>query len=309
MNHSWRAIQRVGENMGLTKKKLDTYLKVATDVHEEKLQSASDRYDLDSDYFDFLREQVFNDERIISVLRDFDISSEYLEEMQSAELDVSSVFREYWKVNYGLDELVDLVFILKFFNDYSQISGDTFVSHDRIQYLAYLTNNRLTKREDYSAAPQKTDLGMLERTGYRYTFRKADNRIYSSRLSQDLNRLVASELLDEVVNDEINPNEHKPFSLSLGPAGEFITTRYSRKFRQMNSIGSPLLREWNSCQKEIIRKWRDAPLEDLESYVFKLNSFDQKRNGSVLLTGRTRLFDNQDEIISDIIQGVQKAHV
>ncbi|MFC6733054.1 hypothetical protein [Haladaptatus sp. GCM10025893] len=199
--------------------------------------------------------------------------------------------------------------LLKLIADYQSRTGENSVSRDRIQYLTYLTNDVLSGREDHSIKPQKTTLGMLERTGYRYTFRKRDSTVHSSRLSQDRNRLIASKIFDERVDESIDPNVQQPFNLSLGFSGEFIATRYRDNLNKIDTAESVLLREWALCQKRVLQKWSGEPISELESRVKSMNSFDENRNGSVLLTGRTRIFSLDSEgLVMDVFNGVKRAN-
>ncbi|WP_435334756.1 hypothetical protein [Haloarchaeobius sp. TZWWS8] len=309
MIHAWRAIQRVGEDLDLSGDVLDAYLKVASEVHDEMLDEYEEAYDLDSEYFEFLNNEVLSDDRVLAIISETDVPKECVSRMRNSEFDIESSFRESWKVRHRLDEIVDLVMLLKLIADYQSQTGEESVSRDRIQYLSYLTNDVLSDREDHSIKPQKTTLGMLERTGYRYTFRKRDSTVHSSRLSQDRNRLIASELLDEHVDESIDPNEQQPFRLSLGLSGEFIVTRYRDNFRRIDTAESILLREWALCQKKVLQEWAGEPISELERHVKSLNSFDENRNGSVLLTGRTRIFSLDSEgPVMDLFNGVKRAN-
>ena len=309
MNHAWRAIHRVGENLTLSESEYDEFLEVATEVYQRKLQTASKEYDMDEEYFKFLSEQVFNHDAIIRLINDTAVPEPIISQLENSEFDIAATFEEYTKLDYSLDELVDLIMVLKFFVDYRSITGEESVSRTKLQYLLYLTNDRLSNQEDRSLKVQKTDLGMLERTGYRYTFRKVNNSIKSSRLAQDRNRLIASNLLDETVDEGQNPNAYEPFDLSLGSAGEFLTTRYKNDLTSSN-MSSLLLREWSIIQKTIIREWGNKSVAAIENEIVSINSYEQKQNGSVLLTGRTRLFDeDEQEVFEGIMAEVQRAHV
>jgi len=309
MNHVWRAIHRVGENLGLSGSEYDQFLEVTTEVYQQKLQAASGDYDLDEEYFEFLSKEVFNDSAVIGLISNTTVPKSAVRQLERSDFDIAATFEEYTKLEYSLDELVDLIMILKFFVDYRSITGEKSVSRTKLQYLLYLTNDRLSGQEDNSLKVQKTDLGMLERTGYRYTFRKVDNGIKSSRLIHDRSRLIASNLLDESVNEEQNPNEYEPFDLSLGSAGEFLTSKYKDSITSTN-MRSILLSEWAISQKEMIREWGREPVTAIEDEIVNLNSYNQKQNRSVLLTGRTRIFDeDEQEVFEGIMEEVQRANV
>lgn len=309
MNRGWRAIQRVGEEIDISSEYFDKYLQIATEVHEEKLEQVCEQYDLDREYFEFLNKEVFNDERIIAVISNSNASKTVLKDFRESEFDISSAFRSFWRIEYGLDELVDLIMLLKLLIDYESMTGSSDISRTRMQYLAYLTNDALSKQTDSSIRTQKTDLGMLEHTGYRYMFRKRNEKVHSGRLSEDRNRLIASKLFDECVDSSIDSDSYEPFRLSLGSSGEHIAARYDKDMSNIDRAESDLLREWAICQKEILREWGNTSLDELNQHVVNINSFGQRRNGSVLLTGRARFFSLEKEsIVGDLIKGVQRAN-
>lgn len=309
MNHAWRALHRVGENLGLSDDKYDEFLEVTTKVYQQKLRTASESYNLDEEYFEFLSEQVFNDSDVIDLISNTTVPERTVNQLKNSEFDIAATFEEYTKLDYSLDELVDLIMVLKFFQDYSRITGQNEISRTKLQYLLYLTNNRLSNQEAHSLKTQKTELGMLERTGYRYTFRKVDRGIKSSRLSQDRNRLIASNLLEEAVDEDQNPNEREPYDLSLGSAGEFLIEKYNSSLTSTN-MRSILLSEWAISQKETIRNWGRKPVATIEEHIVSLNSYSEKLYGGVLLTGRTRIFDeDEQEMFEGIMAEVQRANV
>jgi hypothetical protein len=309
MNHAWRAIHRVGEELSLSESEYNHFLEVATEVYNTKLETASEDYDLDQEYFNFLSYEVFNDESVIELVSDTAVPEYIIRQLENSEFDIESSFVEYTKLDHSLDELVDSVMLLKLFIDYEGVTGTDSLSRTKLQYLLYLINNHLSDQQDPSLKIQKTDLGMLERTGYRYTFRKMNRGVKSSRLADEVNRLIAYNLIDEKVGEQEPTNSHSQFDLSLGKAGEYLTTEHNESLKLAN-MDSVLLEEWAICQKDIIREWGRKSVDEIENHIIKLNSYDQKPNGTVLLTGRAQIFDeDEQEVFENIMTEVKKANV
>jgi len=310
MNYDWRSIHRVGQQLGLSDDEFERFLEVALEVHEDKLDEAGHLYSLDDEYFDFLNNEVFSDDAVLKELAQYEVAESSLKEFRNSNFDIKSAFREYSKFEYGLDEIADIAMIIHLCSLFKDMYANVSFSRRRLQYLIYLTNNELSEREDFSAKPKKTDLGMLERTGYRYTFRKHPRSVRSSRLSQDRNRMVASKLLNEIVRKDVDPNEGDPFLLSLDSSGEKILRKCKPDLQSLKRADSHHLREWAICQSDIISEWGDVPLQDLEEHVLNVNDYDDKGEGGVLLTGRARSFDmDPQETFQGILEEVQNAHV
>ncbi|MFC6733055.1 hypothetical protein [Haladaptatus sp. GCM10025893] len=86
MIHAWRAIQRVGEDLGLSGDVFDAYLKVTSEVHDEMLDEYEEEYDLDSEYFDFLNNEVLSNERVLAIISETNVSDERLSKMRGQSL-------------------------------------------------------------------------------------------------------------------------------------------------------------------------------------------------------------------------------
>lgn len=306
---NWRAPERVGESIGLEGENLSLFLSTVREIHRQKVQSEAQNYNLDSEYFEFLRQEVFNHPQVIEHLQNSDISAATITNFEDSKFDIESTFESNYKFNYRLDQLVDFILMVKLVSDYLEHTGDEFLGPtDRLHYLAYLTNNELKETSVESIRNQRTDLGMLEFTGYRYTFRKRKNGPYSTRLARDKDRLFAWDLLNEEINDDFDPNEFRPFQLKLGHSGELLTMRYETKFESMRTAKSHLLREWVLAQRNVIERFAEMPIGDLREYVTQINQYRSKSDGRVLLTGRPRFFDPQAEgPLTTIAGGMQSA--
>jgi len=91
------------------------------------------------------------------------------------------------------------VMMMKFVRDYLKLTGeDSVAPRNRLQYLLYLVNLELSQEDTFPNRSNRTTLGNLEHTGYRYNFSKGSGP-YSPKLHRDKNRLFAQSLLYEVL--------------------------------------------------------------------------------------------------------------
>lgn len=307
MSRNWRAPERVGEQLGLSGDDLSTFLSIIREVHQE--QRNADSYDLSNNYFEFLNSEVFSHHRVVGYLQEKDIAEETIATFREGTVDIEGAFDSSYKLKYRLDQIVDFVLLIKLVRDYLDYTGnDSLEPSNRLHYLVYLTNNELKETPVHSTRHQRTDLGSLEFTGYRYTFRKKEDGLHSTRLSRDKDRLLAWTLFEQKVSNEYDPNQYTPFELQLGSSGEMITMRYNSKFDGLRKAESDLLREWVISQRDVIERFGNMPIDELKDHVTSINEFSTTPNGRVLLTGRPRFFDPEEgDILSTIAGGMQIA--
>lgn len=290
MVNEWRAIRRVGEWAGIEEGSMDAFLALANRVHDEKLAEAGDRYDLDHEYFEFLNEEVFSDQRIISQCPQFGVSDDILQAFRSESVPIGNAFEEFHVVDYDLNEIVDFVMLLKFVDEYLDQSGDEqIVPRNRLQHLLYLVNYQLSNQQD-PLTQESGGLGMLSRTGYRYTFRKSEIGPASSWLYTDKDRLYAWQLLDETVIETEVADEDEPYGVALGRLGNIFMARFDKKLRNFQSN---LLREWDNQQRSVIDEFADIPQSDLREYVMSIGVYQGRSEGQILLNGRPLRFDGE----------------
>lgn len=283
-----RALRRVGEWAGLSEADLKPYLEVVHRVHNERLQAVGDEYDLRRQYFSFLNDEVFRDERVITVLDDIGVGG-LITLFEQGTIDVEATFKSYGMVNYDLDELVDFVMVLKFIYEYSQETGDeVIVPRNRLQHLLYLVNYRLSREPDPYLPERENEWGLLWRTGYRYDFRRLDTGPGSSWLYTDKDRLYAWQLLDEEVEETGLTDIDEPFGVSLGQAGELLMTRYGQHLKNFDSM---VLRRWDDHQQAVIEKFGTMSQSELWEYVTEVNEYQRRRDGELLLNGRPLQFE------------------
>ena len=295
------ALLRVGQWADLPEEELHRYLDLASDVESEILEELDYPQGLvEKEYFDFLNDYVFSDSRIVDQLESANIDQSKLEEFREGAVPVSDAYSKQYKIHYGLDKVADFVMTMKFIDDYTLETGEAGIApRNRLQYLLYLVNYKLSQKNDLRPESMRTDLGNLEHTGYRYTFNKAQSGPYSSKLYRDKNRLFANRLLEEeVVNDSISKHD-EPYRISLGKVGERVFDRYREHFSSFDSV---LMVEWNLRQQEVLEEYAPMTHSELKDEVQSMSEFQSTSEGRELLEGRPRDFDEVTPVASSVFE-------
>lgn len=289
MVNEQRALRRVGEWAGLREDLLETYLKTAHNVHNERLRATGEDYDLSSEYFSFLNNQVFSNDRVVTLLDDIGVEDEVLQQFAEGVIDIDDTFHSYGKTGFDLDELVDFIMMLKFIKRYCEETGrETIKPRNRLQNLLYLVNYHLSTEPDPYLPERENEWGLLWRTGYRYDFRKLNIGPGSSWLYTDKDRLSTWQLLDEDVVETGLSDIDEPFGISLGQVGSLLLTRYGRKIRNFDSL---VLRKWDEHQQTVIKEYGTMDQNRLYEHVTEVNEYQEKRDGQILLNGRPLQFE------------------
>ncbi|QRV14658.1 hypothetical protein JMJ58_17265 [Haloterrigena salifodinae] len=298
-----RALQKIGEWADLSGEDLHLYLDIASRVQREKLDQRDDFTNFSGErYFEFLNEQVLPDERIDYQLESANIPSDKLQKIQKGEVPIKSLYAERYKLDYGLDQIVDFIMMMKFVHDYIEKTGKEGVApRNRLQYLLYLVNYNLSQEDTLPNRSNRTNLKNLEHTGYRYTFSKSQTGPFSQRLYQDKNRLFAQSLLHEEVMEESVSQEDEPYRVSLGETGKRLFARYGRKLDDMESV---LLKEWDLQQQEVLNEYAEMSLEDLKETIQSMPRFEATPLTDELLQARQRDFDEPMDSIQELILSV-----
>ncbi|WP_344057194.1 hypothetical protein, partial [Microbispora corallina] len=97
MANEWRAFERVGEKIGLSGDNLKTFTEISKTTFREQWEVAGSDYDSMQDYFLFLEEQVFPQEEVIEVLKELDVDSSTVRELEVSDFSVAESFEEYHK--------------------------------------------------------------------------------------------------------------------------------------------------------------------------------------------------------------------
>lgn len=297
------ALKRIGEWADLSGEELHLYLEIAADVQSEKLDQREAFQGLSGEqYFEFLSEEVLPDERVIDELEFADTSTEKLLQFRQGEVPIEGLYSEQYKLDYGLDQVADFVMMMKFVRDYVEETGeDGIAPRNRLQDLLYLVNNKLSKEDSLPNRSNRTNLGNLEHTGYRYTFSKGQRGPFSQQLYQDKNRLFAQQLLHEEVMDESVSQDDEPYRISLGKAGERLFARYGGKLDEMDSV---LLKEWDLKQRDVLNEYAEMPHDELKETVQSMPKFKATPLTNELLPARQKDFDEPMDPIQELILSV-----
>ncbi|ELZ18336.1 hypothetical protein C478_01720 [Natrinema thermotolerans DSM 11552] len=296
------ALRRIGEWADLSGEELHFYLDIAADVQSEKLdeQEGADRLSGER-YFEFLNEEVLTDERVLDELELADIPVEKLQRFREGEVPVLELYSEQFKLDYGLDQIADFIMMMKFVRDYMKLTGeDSVAPRNRLQYLLFLVNYELSQEDTLPNRSNRTTLGNLEHTGYRYNFSKG-NGPYAPKLYRDKNRLFAQSLLHEEVIEEPVSEDDEPYEISLGENGERLMARYGKKLDNFDSV---LLKEWDLQQRDVIKEHRTKPMEELKEQVRSMPKFQATPKNEELLKARQRDFDEPVDPIQELVLNV-----
>lgn len=296
------ALKRIGEWAGLSGEQLHLYLDIAADIQSEKLDQREGTERLSGErYFEFLNEEVLTDDRVLEEVELADIPTEKLQLFRNGEAPILELYSEQYKLDYGLDQVADFVMMMKFVRDYMEETGeDSVAPRNRLQYLLYLVNYELSMEDTLPNRSNRTTLGNLEHTGYRYTFSKG-NGPFSPKLYQDKNRLFAQSLLREEVMEKQVPESDEPYKISLGENGERLMARYGKKLDNFDSV---LLKEWDLQQRDVIKEHGSKSMEGLRELVESMPKFQATPKSEELLRARLRDFDNPIDPIRELILNV-----
>ena len=297
------ALKRIGEWADLSGEDLHIYLDLAADVQSEKLDAHEAFQNLSGEqYFEFLNENVLSDKRVIEELEFADIPTEKLQQFREGRIPIKNLYSNQYQFDYGLDQVVDFVMMMKFIRDYIKETGEDGVEpRNRLQYMLYLINYELSKEDTLPNRSNRTNLKNLEHTGYRYMFNKSQRGPFSQKLYRDKNRLFAQSLLDEQVMKGSVSQEDEPYRISLGKAGERLFARYGRN---LDSIESVLLKEWDLRQRDVLNEYAEMPIEELKETIQSMPKFEATPLTDELLKPRQRDFNDPIDPIQELILNV-----
>jgi hypothetical protein len=297
------ALKRIGEWAGLSGADFHVYLDIAADVQRERLDEREEFDDFSGErYFEFLNGQVLTDQRIIEQLESAGISPDKLQQIREGEVAIEGLYTEQYQFDYGLDQVVDFVMMMKFIRDYMDETGeDGIVPRNRLQYLLYLVNDKLSREDTLPNRSNRTNLKNLEHTGYRYTFSKGERGPFSPKLYRDKDRLFAQSLLHEEVVTESVSKDDEPYKISLGGAGERLFARYGGKLDRIESV---LLKEWELRQQDVLDEYAEMPQDELKEEIQSMPKFEATPLTDELLEARKRDFDEPMDPIQELILGV-----
>lgn len=306
MPNEWKILERAVDKFDLNDAQQEEYVMAVTEVYGEAMASSADFEDFDEDFYGFLNQEVFSDERVVATLRDFGIPDEELADFQNGTISCDDLVKSWNELRFRIDELIDFAMLLKLVKDYADRSDTGMIeSRYRLQKLVYLVNRKISRQEDYSAiGASRDDLGKLDRTGYRYRFTKRDSGPFSSDIYEDKNRLFAWKMIDEPVIGEDGTGEvaerNRRYGIELAPAGDIMVDQFYERIEQADSI---MLSSWNYAQQTVIDEVAHMSHEELVDHVQDDDRLREAATGSELLVGPARKFKASEIEFLDELTG------
>lgn len=294
MPDRWLALRRVGEWAGLESDQLSEYLATIRPVHNQALQvrrEEESKSDLQNEYFEFLNEAVFPAEPVVSYLRRSQVDDQIVKQFEAGSVPVKDAFRALNVIDYGLDEIVDFVMLLKLLEQYQERTETAVEPLENLHSLVYLVNYRLSESDSYAVSDNR-GFGMLEKTGFRYTFERRGDYVWSDSLQRDQDRLAAWQILNRDVIDNPQPEWEVTYSVSLGKAAELFLTRFEKR---LNSFDSFLLNEWEIQQNGVLEDFATSSKAGISSHLESLERFSNCRDGKIVLNGRPKRFKSDQD--------------
>lgn len=295
MANEWKVILRAGDLLDLSQNDRAEYVNLASEVYADKISEAPSIHQ--TEQFDqFLNREIFPDPRIVEFVHAKGAPQEITSQFENGEIEIKNLVKSWHQIQFSLDELIDMVMMLKLIRDYSRVSHEGRISSRyRLQKLVY-TVNALIEQEDPLNFPTKfeEELGLLDRTGYRYQFFKRDSGPFAEQVYEDKNRLFAWNLVDEPIVDSEGTGEvaeqNRRYGIELSAQGEILTERFYDKIENSDSF---MVSAWNFAQKEAVEMVSDMNSEELVEHI-KETTDANKSTGDELLSGPDRKFKKND---------------
>jgi len=267
MVNEWKALERVGEWAGLDGSDLDEYVLLVSDIYNSKVGDYGEFKNYREDYFEFLNNRILTDERVVNLLISKEVEDSTIEKFKNGSVPIEKTFHSESILEYGLDELVDLIMMLKLVWRYTELTNqECLTSRYRFQKILYLTNLELKETETGSV--DNSNFGLLETTGYRYSFTKRSSGPFSRGAYLDKDRLYASNLIEEEVIDdngtgEVAEREHT-YGIKLSYKGKMMLQRYRNIIHKFES---EILGDWDWAQEDAISKIVGKSTKEIQSYI------------------------------------------
>lgn len=294
MPDRWLALRRVGEWVGLEGDQLSEYLATVRPIHDHALQARKEedsKSDLRDTYFEFLNEAVFPADPIVSYLQQNQVDNQIVAQFKTGSVPIEDAFKALSVIDYGLDEIVDFVMLLKLLEQYQERAKTAVEPLENLHSLVYLVNYRLSELDSYAVSDDH-GFGMLEKTGFRYTFERRGNYVWSDSLQRDQDRLVAWQILNREIIDTPQPEWDITYSVSLGEAAELFLTRFRKR---LNSFDSLLLNEWEIQQNNVLNDFATSSKAGISSHLESLERFNNCGDGKIVLNGRAKRFKSDQD--------------
>ncbi len=309
MVNEWAALERAGEWAGLEGAALDEYVVLVADIYNAEMANYGEFENYEEEYYQFLNNRVFSNDRIIDLLRSMDVDDETVQTFQAGRVPVAETYRTERVLDHGLDELVDLIMMLKLVERYTTVANQEYVqSRYRFQKLLFATNLDLKETKTGSIVDE-SELGLLETTGYRYSFTKRRSGPFSKDAYTNKDRLYANGLIEEdVIADEgtgeVAEHEHT-YGIKLSLNGELLLNRFSDLLK---NFSSDILFYWNESQENAIEVLVDRTRDEIGEYIDERADIEDRDTGATLLPPRQARFeDSEDEGVGGIAEVMTNA--
>jgi len=151
----------------------------------------------------------------------------------------------------------------------------------------------------------ESELGLLETTGYRYSFTKRSSGPFSKDAYIDKDRLYANGLIEEDViaeegTGEVAEHEHT-YGIKLSLSGKLLLSRFSETLK---SFSSDILFYWNQSQEEAIEALSNHTRDEIDAFIAERADMGGRETGETLLPPRQARFADTDEDALSGITGV-----
>lgn len=287
-----KAVTRVAQWLNLPEEKEQEFIDLA---HEISALKDTDISQYDEEYLQHLEGNVFTDDSLLDFLQQSGIDSGVIEKFESQSIPFKDIYQSWNEIRYSTNEILDLTMLLKLINQYSEQSDSGVVdSRYKLQKLVYLVNRELVERDRTDSDTVPYDHGKLEKTGFRYTYRKRRSGPYSRNLDQDKNRLYASNLIDEELvqngsTPEINEKNGR-FEISLGASGRVMMKRFSDL---LENLENDVLSEWEDAINLVVTEFGSMTAEELQRHITGIDDVANADDRDLLIRGRKAEYDSE----------------
>lgn len=292
-NHE-KALIRVAQWLELSRSERQEFIDLAHSISTEEEISFTN---YDEQYLKFLNEIVLSHDEVLDFLQEAGIEESVIQKFHTGSIPYEEVYQSWNEIRYSVNEILDLTMLLKLIHSCSE-NPETLTegidSRYKFQKLVYLVNRRLANqnRMDRDTAPY--DHGMLEKTGFRYTYRMRKSGPFAKSLEEDKRRLYASNLIDEeimakVKTPEVN-EENCRYRITLGISGEVVMDRFAT---QLKELETEVLSEWENAIDQVVFQFGQMTVEELHEHIMNLDSVKKAEDRDLLLRGRRVKYDSE----------------
>ena len=288
-----KALLRVSQWLDLSRSERQEFINTAQKISSQQ-EATYTRYD--EEYLEHLEQNVFTHEKVLGYLKEAGIGEDVVQDFRSEEIPFGEVYQSWNEIRYSVNEILDLTMLLKLIHTCSKESDSGPAGIDsryKFQKLVYFVNRELADQDHLDRDTAPYDHGKLEKTGFRYTYRKRSSGPFAKELEEDKRRLYASNLIDEEVmakvgTPEIN-EENCRYRISLGRSGEVVMSRFSS---QLEALETGILSDWEDAIDEVVDRLSQLTVEELHAHTMSIEDVEEAEERDLLLRGRCVKYDS-----------------